>query len=320
MQQLPASTWPSANDFASKYEEIECFWNEKVKILTFDRGDGVKIRAAIAEPHYFHTTIAVIPGRGETAHKYAEFLYCTYKTGIKVAVLFARGQGIADRLLKDHQKCHIIDFSDETKDIDYMINKLNLNNFGLLAFSLGGLLALDLIFSTKKLPLKVALITPFLWPHTKLAPWLLKSLAGILGSLPFIKDSFTPYGKEYKQVPFKDNYHSHCQIRYNAYHNYYKKHPELTIGSPTWGFVHQALKKQQSLFRMTSELPVRVLIQTAQFDKVVSTKATERFFSLHSSDHKQPIVLSLPSAYHDVLNESDEIRNTALNRALNFLL
>lgn len=319
MQQSTASRWLSAIDFASKQDDIECFWNEKVKILTFDRGDGIKIRVALAEPELFHTTIVVIPGRGETAHKYAEFLYCTYKIGIKVAVLFARGQGIADRLLKNRQKCHIIDFNDETLDINYMINKLNLNNFGLLAFSLGGLFALDLVFSAKTLPRKVALIAPFLWPHTSLSPWLLKTIVHTLGSLPFIKDCFTPYGKEYKQVLFKDNYHSHCQIRYEAYHDYYQKHPELTIGSPTWGFVHQTLKKQQSLFKTTKELPVPMLIQTAQFDKVVSTKATNRFFSLHSSNHNQPIVLSLPSSYHDVLNENDEIRNTALNRALDFL-
>ncbi len=319
MQQSNASRWLSAIDFASKQDDIECFWREKVKICTFDRGDGIKTRVAIAEPKLFHTTIAVIPGRGETAHKYAEFLYCTYKTGIKVVVLFARGQGIADRLLINHQKCHIINFNDETLDIDYMINQLNLNNFGLLAFSLGGLLALDLIFSAKKLPRKVALIAPFLWPHTNLSPWFLKTVVHTLGSLPFIKECFTPYGKEYQRILFKDNHHSHCQIRYEAYHNYYQKHPELTIGSPTWGFVHQALKKQQSLFKTTKELPVPMLIQTAQFDKVVSTEATNKFFSLHSSNHNQPIVLSLPSSYHDVLNESDEIRNTALNRALDFL-
>lgn len=312
----------TAAQFQANQADIESFYDEYVTIYTARYSNELHVRAAIIEPEDPVGEIVVIPGRGETAHKYAEFLYCMYQAKIKTAVLFARGQGISDRLLKNPQKCHIDKFSYMTLDIALLISELGFKDYGMLAFSLGGLIALDFICADIAVakPKRCALIAPYLWPAMKVNPTVLTIASAILGSLPVIKNAFTPYGREYKRITFNENHHSHCKIRYNAYHDYYAAHPELTIGSPTWGFVKASTLKQRELFSLKGQLPIPMYIQTAAEDKVVSSAATEKFFSNHQEDFNAPIVRSLAGAYHDVLNEIDEIRNPALNRAIEFLL
>ncbi len=312
----------TASGFQAVTGEIESFYDEHVEIHTAQAAGGLHVRAALISPPDAVAQIAVIPGRGETAHKYAEFLYCMYQAGIKTAVLFARGQGISDRLLKDHQRCHIDKFGNLTSDIVLLISELGFKDYGMLAFSLGGLIALDFVYSDLAItrPKKLALIAPFLYPAMKINPRLLAIASSVLGSLPVIKNAFTPYGREYKLIPFDENHHSHCEVRYKAYHDYYASHKELTIGSPTWGFVKETTLKQRQLFSLKEPLPVPIYVQTADEDKVVSSEACRKFFKNHQQDPYTPIVSSLSGAYHDVLNEIDEIRNPALNRAIEFLL
>ncbi len=311
---------------ASRFKElegrIESFYKKYVEIHTAQYASGLHVRAAVISPPNASSQIVLIPGRGETAHKYAEFLYCMYHAGIKTAVLFARGQGISDRLLKDPQRCHIDKFSYLTLDIALLISELGFKEYGMLAFSLGGLIALDFVCSDLPVakPKKLALIAPFLFPAMKISPTVLTIASSIIGSLPIIKNAFTPYGREYKRIPFEENHHSHSEIRYKAYHDYYASHKELTIGSPTWGFVKATTLKQNELFSLKGQLPVPIYVQTASEDKVVSSDACTKFFKKHQKDFNAPIVSSLSGAYHDVLNEIDEIRNPALNRAIEFLL
>lgn len=312
----------TTEEFISSLPQIELFWEEHVKTTYKSVNSSLKIGAVYCEPLKPKQQLVVIPGRGETAHKYAEFLYCMYKANIKTAVLFARGQGIADRLLRDRQKCHIISFDEETADIATLISCLGFSKYGLLAFSLGGLFALDFILGKKycvNKPNRAALIAPFLWPANHINSALLTVIATIAGSIPVLQTSYTPYGKQYKKIPFEDNYHSHCRERYEAYHDYYNKHPELTIGSPTWGFVKETLLKQIQLNKLHTELPIPLFVQTAQCDQVVSSSATKNFFKKHQYDHFIPIVSSISGAYHDVLNEKDEVRNQSLNKAIDFL-
>ncbi len=312
----------TASKFKALEGEIESFYEKHVDIHTAESSGGLHVRAAVIAPQEPIAQIVVIPGRGETAHKYAEFLYCMYQARIKTGVLFARGQGISDRLLQDPQRCHIDKFSNITADIALLISELGFKDYGMLAFSLGGLIAMDFVYADINAikPQKLALIAPFLFPAMKVNPTVLAIASSILGSLPIIKNAFTPYGKEYKKVPFAENHHSHCAIRYEAYHDYYAKHPELTIGSPTWGFVKATTLKQKELFSLKAQLPIPIYVQTAAEDKVVSSAACNKFFKIHQEDLNAPIVSSLSGAYHDVLNEIDEIRNPALNRAIEFLL
>lgn len=313
------SPWLRSGELASHHDDIERFWAHEVRHHVLTTQDGFTVTAAEVSPEGALGNLVIIPGRGETEHKYAELLYCLSSMKIRAAVLFPRGQGLSSRLLADDQKCHMESFADVTADLQFLIDSLKFDDYAMLAFSLGGLEALDFIYKTEHLPSALALIVPFLWPATHMSPQLLKSVVGVLGALPLARTRYTPYGKAYKRIPFAENHHSHDEVRYNRYHDYYAAHPELTIGSPTWGFVRQTTMKQTELFRMKRQLPVRILCMNAELDRVVSPQAAREFFNMHRTDALVPIITTIKNAFHDVLNEKDEIRNPALTQALNFL-
>lgn len=313
------SPWLRSDELEARHDEIERFWSHEVHHHVLKTPDGITVTAAEVSPEGALGNLVIIPGRGETEHKYAELFYCLSKMKIRTAVLFPRGQGLSARLLGDAQKCHMGRFADVTDDLQFLIDSLKFYDYAMLAFSLGGLEALDFIYKTEHRPSALALIVPFLWPATHMSPRLLKGVVGILGALPVVRTCYTPYGKAYRRVPFAENHHSHDEVRYNRYHDYYAAHPELTIGSPTWGFVRQTTLKQTELFRMEHELPVRTLCMNAELDRVVSPDAAREFFNMHRTDALVPIITTIKNAFHDVLNEKDEIRNPALTQALNFL-
>ena len=131
---------------------------------------------------------------------------------------------------------------------------------------------------------------------------------------------YTPHGKEYKKVPFEINHHSHNQVRYYNYHDYYAKLPAYTIGGPTFKFVKEALRKQLELIKGKFDFTIPVYVQAAGDDKVVSTKESQAYFLSHQHDTIPPKYEIIDNAYHDILNEDDQYRIKCLANALKFLI
>lgn len=100
----------------------------------FKTKDGYTVTAAKMDADDATDTLVIIPGRGEIPHKFAEFLYTLNLLKISAVILFARGQAESTRLLQDLQKCHINHFEDLAKDDLFMLDKLNIKNYKLLAF------------------------------------------------------------------------------------------------------------------------------------------------------------------------------------------
>lgn len=306
-----------SDDLPGYERAIESFYAEHIKLCSITSPDGFKLCAALSEPGNWTRSLLILPGRGETAHKYAELFYSLRNKPLRVAVCFARGQGNSQRLLADPHRCHIRCFDELSEDIWTMLKALKFEKFGLLGFSLGGLIGLDFIRKAKLLPEKAAMLAPFLWPAMKISPALLYYVVNFLGALPVIREKYTPYGSEYKRIAFEENHHSHCKVRYEAYHDYYAKHPELNIGSPTWSFVREALRTQKMLCRAFTTLPVPFYCRCAGVDKVVSTARARQFFTSRKGCPCDFGVIE--DTYHDILNESDCYRTPALCGALNFL-
>ena len=169
-------------------------------------------------------------------------------------------------------------------------------------------------------PSKAALIAPYVWPYFNLPKPFLMAFALSFGSIPFLRTAYTPHGKEYKRLEFIGNHHSHCEERFVAYHDYFAKHPELTIGGPTYQFVKEAMLKQIEIIDTDFEFAMPIYCQSAGCDKVVSTAVAEHFFEKHMQDKFKPRFEIIDNAYHDLINESDEFRIKSLANALEFLL
>ena len=310
----------SASEFISKKKEIEEFYYSSVVIHHFNNQDNLDVTCAEYKPITSEGCLVVFPGRGETPHKYAEFIYSLRSLHLRILVIFGRGQGESARLLNNRQKCHLVDFKNLRDDAAFILDAFNVRNFVLLSFSMGALVALDYIFNEQNRPKKAVFIAPYIWPYFKLPAPLLIALIWFMGSVPFLKECFTPHGREYKKVPFEENYHSHCIERYEAYHAHYAQHPHETIGGPTYAFVKAATRTQLKLMhsRIDFTIPTRAFL--CGDDKVVCTERAKAFFLLHASDTCPHVVSVEDHVFHDVINESDIYRTPILSEALAFLL
>lgn len=297
---------------------IEDFFNHKIIKHSFLHPNGLTLTALelLGDPK---NTLVIIPGRGEIGHKYAELLFSLRSLNWRILILFSRGQGGSTRLLADSNRCHIDRFEYFRADIQFLLNKLYVKEYKLMAFSLGALISLDLIVNGDHIPKKAALLAPYIYPYFPLPKFVLRTLILSLGYLPLLKISYTPHGHNYKRIPFADNHHSHSEIRYNLYHDYYAAHPELTIGGPTWGFLRQAYLTQMRLIHGDFKFKIPIMGILAGNDKVVSSKEASAFLKKHTHDNLDTKIITIENAYHDLLNESDQYRIQSLPQALKFL-
>lgn len=267
-------------------------------------------------------TLVIVPGRAENEHKYAELLYNLRDSGLRVVVCFVRGQGQSSNVIYGSTKCHVEYFANYRHDLETILNYLNIGrNYKMLGFSLGGLICLDFCFFgtyTQK-PKALGLISPFLGVSYPVPQSLLYYPIWTLCWLRSFALSYTPHGKEYKRIPFEDNYHSHSKVRYNLYHDYYAEHPQQAIAGPTFNFVKCCMRAQRKLSKDSIKFDFPVMCLSSEKDKVVSTPVAKKFFAAHSGDPFPPVFEVIPGAFHDVLNESDEFRNPVLSKVLNFL-
>ena len=311
----------TASDYMRQLPHIEDFYNSKIIKHTLCVNPNIKLSAIELACEKPLQTLVIIPGRAECEHKYAELLYSLRQQHIRVLVIFVRGQGLSSKIIKNSLKCHIEDFNIYRKDLSFALQELKVTSpYMMMAFSMGGLIALDFIMHEQNKPARLVLMAPYLWPAFNLPDPFLKTFVLTMGRLPFTKYCYTPHGKKYKKIAFKDNHHSHSLDRYETYHDYYALHPQVALSGPTFGFVKEALKKQLEIHNKKFDFIIPTLVITAGNDKVVSTPHTIQFFRKHLKDIGRPKYINIPGSFHDLLNEADEYRHLALTYAFRFLL
>lgn len=140
---------------------------------------------------------------------------------------------------------------------------------------------------------------------------------------PIIKgmhcDDFAPGKGPYdpsKDV-FPNNLYTHSAVRFDMKKNIFAEWPSLIVGGPTIRWVREsaiadkALRERQNAQRISSSL----LILQATEDKIVDN-AGQNEFCLNAHDCK---IVRMQGANHEILMESDSIRNQALDQITSFL-
>lgn len=298
-------------------KEIETYFKSVENV--FVKHDLVNLSVLKSTKDNAKKTLVIIPGRAECEYKYAFLLYCLKDLPLNIYIFFVRGQGKSTAYYKDSKKCHIDRFKDYTDDINYLLSYFKITDYSLMAFSLGGLISLSLYKRYDNKPQKIALMAPYIWPYFPVPNFLLQSIIYTSVYLG-LKESYTPHGKEYKFVEFKDNHHSHSEYRYNKYHAHYAKHPDEKPAGPSFNFVYECLKEQKALFKDPLNFDREIMCIVAMDDKVVDKDMCLKFFNKHANDSTKPFVICANKAYHDILNEKTSIQKTALNCALSFLI
>jgi lysophospholipase len=259
-------------------------------------------------------TVCVFQGRGEFIEKYFEVVADLRRRGYAVATMDWRGQGGSQRVLSNPHKGHVRSFADFDQDLAHFMKEIVLPDcqppYIALAHSMGG----NILLRNATLPgswfSRMILSAPMidiaearLGASRRLSRTYAEILGGIgLGSL-YVRDG---RDKPVELEPFEDNPLTTDRERYERNRSVLRASPALGLGSPTVGWLRAALR---SIARVTEpHYPFRVevplLLFAAGMDTIVSTQAIEEFaLRLKVGTH-----VLLPQARHEILQETDELR------------
>lgn len=266
--------------------------------------------------------VIIVHGKNECLYKYSEFIDELVNKKIAVTVYDHRGQGFSDRILPNHDKCHINTFTEYTDDLELLIknNNLPIPTF-IIAISMGAAVTLRYLKDYKiSYPLAgVILVSPFLGIKTFLPHFVLKLITKIKTLLSSATSYF--YFKDtYKPRIFGINANTHDEIRHNRYFDLYNKHPEAKLGGMTNSWLIAAVDNIQLLNYTKWDLPVKTLIIASPTDNVVNYKSIIKFVNNHENDTNPPSFIPIQNSFHDILLEKDIYRNQAIKTIFDFIL
>ncbi|MGL4439268.1 MAG: alpha/beta fold hydrolase [Bosea sp. (in: a-proteobacteria)] len=276
--------------------------------------DGIGIRTARWRPTARKGpkgTVVVMGGRAEFIERYSEVIMELRRRGFHVVAFDWRGQGGSDRSTGNGRKGHVRRFGDYLHDIDIVMTdimpKMPKPWFG-LAHSMGAALCLEAA-RQNRLPLnRLVALAPMIGLSMVEQPRLAKVAAFLLDSL-FLGKSFVPGGGETSIAtkPFQGNRLTNDPERYARNAALSAARPELAVGDPTIRWVQEAFAFMNHISDPATPLDIRLptLVIAAGADPVVSTPAVERF----AARLKTGLALVLPGSKHEIVHETDNIRD-----------
>jgi lysophospholipase len=271
--------------------------------------DGVILRAARWVPTTARRgTVAILPGRGEFIEKYFEVVGELLARGFAVAALDWRGQGGSARQLKNPRKGHVDDFSLYERDLSALVDDVLGPScpqpwFG-LAHSMGGAIMLTVAHKGRCPFERLVLTSPMISLAHNRYPWLTQALAEALDTLGF-GGAFTPGGRP--AAIFEKNVLTSDERRFVRTAGVIVAAPDIGLGAPTIAWAHAAIRAMREFEDpdFAREIAVPALLIAAGADRVVDTRAAERFASRMRTGR----LIIVDGAEHEILIERDRYRD-----------
>jgi lysophospholipase len=282
----------------------------------FKSSGGARLRYARWEPTRppKRGTVCVFQGRGEFIEKYFEVVADLRRRGFAVATMDWRGQGGSSRALFNPCKGYVRSFSEYDQDLTHFMKEIVLPDcqppFIALAHSMGGHILLRNATLSGSWFSRMVLSAPMIAiAESRLGfPQAVSRVyAEVLGGLG-LGSMYVRGGNDLpiELGPFEDNPLTSDRERYLRNRMVIESAPPLGLGSPTIAWLRAGLR---SISRLTApDYPLRVqvplLLFAAGMDTIVSTQAIEEFaLRLKVGTH-----VLIPQARHEILQESDELR------------
>ncbi|TCM85190.1 alpha/beta fold hydrolase [Rhodovulum steppense] len=239
---------PFHNDIAEGPGDTAAFW-----VMA---PDGVRIRVAVWGAAQARATVLLFPGRTEYVEKYGRAAGELAARGFATVAVDWRGQGLADRLHDDPVLGHVDRFDTYQRDVAAMLDvaqALDLPRpFHLLAHSMGGCIGLRALH--EGLDVASAVFTAPMWgirfsPLMRRAAWALSAASRPLG----LDRRVTPTkgGRTYVLAcHFDDNELTGDPEMFGYMRRQLAARPELAVGGPSLGWLHEALRETRLLARI----------------------------------------------------------------------
>ena len=264
-----------------------------------------------------------LPGRGDFYEKYLETLDHWAGRGWRVTAVDWRGQAGSGRFGTDAVTGHIDDFAIWVADLAAFWAEWKADTCGphvLVGHSMGGHLALRGAVEGAVDPDALVLIAPMLGFAVKgLPPVLLHAVAKLMARMGDPRRPAWKWSEKPGQPP-EDRIAllTHDATRYGDELFWRESRPELGMGPGSWGWVEAAYASMRGLDRAGAleGLHVPTLVLATNADRLVSSEAAQ-----HAAARlpRGELLLFGAESRHEILRESDPVRNRALDAIDAFL-
>lgn len=296
-----AENAPFFDDLAQGPEGGAAYW------LT--ASDGVRLRVGLWPKDEATGTVFILPGRTECLEKYGRGAADLAARGFASLAVDWRGQGIAERLLKDRRIGHVEDFQDYQKDLDAVIalaeEMAMPKPWFLIGHSMGGAIGLRALIEGK--PFHAAGFSAPMWgigltPVQKLMLRFVSPVLHLLG----LQNRLAPGTKPETYMiwnGFKDNLLTSDREMFDYMTHQVVTRPELGLGGPSSHWVVEAIRENDWAFEL--DLPdVPALCFLGGDEQIVNTQAVKDLAMRWTSCE----LVTIPGARHEVPMESPATR------------
>lgn len=268
-------------------------------------------------------TLLMMPGRADTYEKWLETLDHWHRAGWRCFAADWRGQARSGRFGDDPMTGHVEDFVPWLDDLTDLCADLKAEHpgpFVLVGHSMGGHLCLRAVAEGRLAPDALVLTAPMLGLLPSWVPSLaLRAAAALITHLgdprrPAWKRQDSPDLLQHARMLLL----THDVERFADEDWWYAERPDLRVGAPSWRWIEQALVSIRVLERpgMLEAVRVPVLIMATRKDGLVSWPAIRRAAARLPNCR---LIVFGEEARHEILRESDPVRNRALDAMADFL-
>lgn len=272
--------------------------------------------ASLQAPMNIKGTVCALPGLSEFTEKYIETAKFFTNHGYDFHVIDWAYQGRSSRLKRNPHKRHSDSYNTDISDLHFFIKNIIKPEIPLfmLGHSMGGNIGLRYIDQHPSVFKAAAFSAPMLGIEDlkKYYP-LIKIILSILRK--FLGESYVPGGKNWhKEARNSDgtDIFSNDKIRDSIHNIWCLSNPELQVGNPTFLWLWESLKSINTIETSTSNINIPVLFALADKERLVDNNAIRKI----SSVLKNSKLLELKNCKHEILMETDEVRDVFLKKTL----
>ncbi len=293
-------------------------------VFTTPEGRKIRFGTVAPESRIPDAVVIVAPGLSEFGEKYFELAHDLLQRNLSLWVMDWQGQGLSERHFKETpHKRHSSGFEEDVADFHYFIMEYVKHSavhpdvgripLVLLGHSMGGHIGLRYLQAHPDTFVCAAFSAPMMGIYDlRMIPAPLRPLiTGLLNTV--MGSSYVFGGSDWKESARRDpgfNIFSADAVR-DSVHNAWSLHdPRLQVGSPTFRWLHEAVKSCAFLNqpRTLKNIETPILLALAGKDALVDNNALRRAARLlpHAT------LLTLPDAHHEILMEANPIRQRFL--------
>jgi len=311
----------SESDFTQEYDAAVLPFFESFESGSFSGVDDIRISYVRHEVPEEAGALVILHGKSESRIKYAELAYDLRGLGYSLYLMDHRGMGFSERIVTDDtQRVHVDQFSDYVSDlkrfVDTVVNSVPHRRLVFLSHSMGGLIAALYLEQYPGDVDAAVLSAPMLRINTGSYPEPVAFLIASLGTALGLGREYA-LGQGPRQDPvFETNTVTHSRARWSLWEEtLIPAHPEIKSGGTSYCWVRNSLFATWTARLQAGEVAVPVLLFQAGEDTFVKPDGQDDFCSA-AGDCRE---VYFDGARHEILMETDAIRDRALAEIIDFL-